>query len=286
MVSNLTRFTLFDVNHLAVLNADWASADHQKAAEAIKSGMKMRNAPSFLIHTSGAGILAAPDIRSGTFGTESTKVYNDWDGVSEVTSLPEDAAHRTVDKIVLSSNEESSLIRTAIVCPPCIYGEGRGPDKTRSIQVPELIKCTLERKKGFQIGHSQNRWGTVHVRDLSSIYLRLIEEASKPGGGNATWGLEGYYFIESGEHHWGDIARAIASEACKLGLIPSPEIEHLSVNEVEAIHPFGRYLWGTNSRHTAIRARRVLGWEPADSLSLSVELPRMVEVEARRMKLI
>lgn len=246
----------------------------------------MRSSPSFFIHTSGAGILAAPDIRSGSFGTESTKVYNDWDGVSEVTSLPEDAPHRAVDKIVLSSNAESSLIHTAIVCPPCIYGEGRGPDKTRSIQVPELIRCTLERKKGFQIGEGQNRWCTVHVRDLSSVYLQLVEEATKPGGGRATWGLEGYYLAESGEHYWGDIAKAIASEACKLGLTPSPETERLSVDEVEAINPFARYLWGTNSRHTAIRVRTVLGWEPANSLSLSVELPRMVEAEARRMKLI
>lgn len=245
----------------------------------------MRNAPSFLIHTSGAGILTVSDIRNGAFGTESTKLYNDWDGVSEVTSLPDDAAHRKVDKIVLSSNEESSLIHTAIVCPPCIYGEGRGPDKTRSIQVPEMIRCTLERKKGFQVGQGRNRWRNVHVRDLSSVYLLLVEEATKPDGGNATWGLEGYYFAESGQHYWGDIAQAIATETCKLGLVPSSEIDRLSIDEVEELSPFGMYLWGTNSRHTAIRAKRVLGWELA-APPLSMELPRMVEAEARRMKLI
>lgn len=274
------------INWLTARYADWADADHKNAAEAIKTGMKKRTAPGFLIHTSGAGILTVSDIHNGAFGTESPKLYNDWDGVSEVTSLPDDAAHRDVDKIVIASNAESSLIHTAIVCPPCIYGEGRGPGKRRSIQVPEMIRCTLERGKGFQVGQGRNKWRNVHIQDLSVVYLRLVEEATKPDGGGATWGSEGYYFAESGEHYWGDVAQAVANEACKLGIIKSSEIDSLDIENTEAIQPFGRYLWGTNSRHRAVRAKKVLGWELAGFPTLADEISHAVEAEAKRLRLV
>jgi hypothetical protein len=47
--------------------------------------------PGFLIHTSGTGILLFTDIRSGTYGEATDKVYDDLEGVQDVTSLPDDA---------------------------------------------------------------------------------------------------------------------------------------------------------------------------------------------------
>ncbi|KAL0265413.1 hypothetical protein SLS55_001380 [Diplodia seriata] len=266
--------------------ADWADADHPGAATAIAAGLKRRATPAFLIHTSGAGILTVTDIHNAAFGTESSTLYDDWDGVSAVTSLPDDAAHRDVDKIVLAASAESPPIRTAIVCPPCIYGEGRGPAKRRSIQVPRLVRCALQRGKGFRLGGGRNRWRNVHVADLSNVYLRLVEEAAKPDGGCATWGAEGYYFAESGEHYWGDVAAAVAREACRAGLFKTAEVDELGLDEVDAMDGRGRYLWGTNSRHVAVRAKKVLGWQLTGLPSLEAEIPRAVEAEAEDMKLI
>lgn len=123
------------------------------------------------------------------------------------------------------------------------------------------------------------------MQDLSNVYLRLVEEAGKPEGGSATWGGEGYYFAESGEHYWGDVAAAVAKEAFRLGLFESAEVDELGTQEVEAMHPLGKYLWGTNSRHTAVRAGKVLGWGLGGFPSLEEDIPRMVEAEAKRMKL-
>jgi len=68
-----------------------------------------------------------------TFGELEGKVYDDWDGIDELTSLPDSAAHRNVDKIFLEAgSDDSGPVRTAIVCPTTIYGVGRGAGNTRS----------------------------------------------------------------------------------------------------------------------------------------------------------
>ena len=134
---------------------DCANADHGGAVQAIIQGFSSHSPdrPGYLVHTSGTGILCWADIERKTFGEAATKIYNDWDGVGELTSLPDFAPHRKVDKMVLAAGtEHADVVRTAIVCPPTIYGKGRGPGNQRSIQMPDLTKCFLQEKKAFQVG--------------------------------------------------------------------------------------------------------------------------------------
>ncbi|KAI9793177.1 MAG: hypothetical protein M1833_000817 [Piccolia ochrophora] len=265
-----------------VLN--FADADHADGASAISEGLAAREAstPAFLIHTSGTGVLTFADIERKTFGETSTKIYNDWDGVHEVTSLPDFAPHRNVDKIVLAA--ASDKVKTAIVCPPLIYGEGRGAGNTRSIQLPEISRATLERRRGFMVGEGKSYWTNIHVADLSQVYLRLLEEAIQ-GGGKATWGAEGYYFTEHGDVIWGDISRAVAAAAHKEGLIESDDVASISGDEAMKLTDGGAVLWGSNSRGRALRAQKLLGWE-AKEKSLMDEVPNAVHLEAQRLGLI
>ena len=108
---------------LKFLHVDWASADHGGAASALLDGLSKRSgSPGFYIHTSGTGILCFEDVSRNTFGEDSTKIYDDWDGIREVTSLPDGAPHRPVDKIVLAGpSTNGEKVKTAIVCPPTIY---------------------------------------------------------------------------------------------------------------------------------------------------------------------
>jgi hypothetical protein len=179
----------------------FADCDHVASAEAIVKGLSSseRSTPSYLIHTSGAAIL--PDItRQDEFGKAATdKIYDDVEDIEEITSLPETGhLHRNVDKIVIGGN--SPTVRTAIVCPPTIYGRGTGTGNIRSNQVPGLVKQILNRAEAFQVTNGKTIWNNVHVADLADLYLLLTEEATKPDGGKATWGPEGYYFAENGEH--------------------------------------------------------------------------------------
>ncbi|KAK3696893.1 hypothetical protein LTR37_017723 [Vermiconidia calcicola] len=273
-----------------VLN--FASADHESALHAIIKGMASHDTTyrqCFLIQTSGTGILLMDDMKTDTYGEDSKNVYDDLEGVSKVTSLPDDAPHRGADKIVLAAGaEHSDKIQTAIVCPPTIYGEGRGPDNKRSHQLPELTRCTLEKGHGIQVLAGKTLWSNVHVHDLSGLYLKLVENAAVGGslaewpGKPAVWGTEGYYFCENGEHVWGEVSGWVAAEAHKQGFIQSDEVKSVSAKEAGELTPFGFGMWGANSRSRAKRAREVLDWKPSGS-PLKDEVKSAVEWESRKL---
>ncbi|MCJ1244710.1 hypothetical protein MMC30_001909 [Trapelia coarctata] len=264
-----------------------AHADDEGAAKALLRGLAAHpdDRPGFLIHTSGTGILLYKDMETKTFGEASSKIYDDWDGIGEVTSLPDSAPHRNVDKIVIAGGlDDASKIKTAVVAPPLIYGKGRGPDNQRSIQLPDLAMWTLKNKHGFQVGAGKAYWNNIHVADLSKLYLKLVE-AAVAGGGKATWNEQGYYFSEQGEHQWGDISKLVALAAHKQGFIHSDEVVNLSAEEVAKLHPFAPMFWGANSRCKAIRARKLLGWSPTER-TIQDEVPDAVHSEAAALGLV
>lgn len=264
---------------------DFAHADHEVGAKALTKGLAARTEPGYLIHTSGTGILLFADLEHRIFGEASPKIYDDWEGIDEVTSLPDFAPHRNVDKTVLAAGtEKASKIKTAIVCPPTIYGQGRGPGNQRGHQVYELAKCTLEQKQGIQVGAGRTYWPNVHVYDLSKVYLALVEAAAN-GGEKAAWGKAGYYFTENGEHIWGEISKVVASAAQQQGFISSDEVVTVSAEEADKLSSHGSALWGANARCRAIRARKLLGWSPTEK-GLIDEIPLVVESEAKKLGLL
>ncbi|KAJ5223528.1 hypothetical protein N7468_008070 [Penicillium chermesinum] len=277
-----------DVIENEVKNADivfnFADCDHVAAAQAIAKGAQHHTPerPVWIIHTSGTGILTVEDGRAKTCGIERPKEYNDWEGVSELINLPADAFHRNVDEIIINAGKENpSSVRTAIVCPPCIYGPGRGTGKTKSFQVYLLSAAVIQRGKGFLVGKGENVWHQVHVQDLSNVYLALGNAAAE-GGGKATWNDEGYYFAENGPFVWGDIQRAVAQAAFDQKYISSPEVESLNGDQTTEILEVGTYAWGSNSRGHAIRARKLFGWEPKQPKLIDL-VPEIVALEAKAL---
>ncbi|KAJ6130644.1 hypothetical protein N7512_003424 [Penicillium capsulatum] len=253
-----------DIIEEEVKNADivfhFADCDHVAAAQAIAKGAQHHTAdrPLWLIHTSGTGILAVEDQRASSYGIERPKEYNDWEGVSELVNLPSDALHRNVDEIIIGAGQrDPSSVRTAVVCPPTIYGPGRGSGNTKSVQAYLLSAAVLKRALG---------------------------EAAAAGGGKATWGDEGYYLAENGSFVWGDIQRAVAQAAYDQKYISSPEVESLDNAQITEISPFGLYLWGTNSRGHAYRARKLFGWEPKQPKLVEL-IPDIVALEAKGLGL-
>lgn len=264
-----------------------ADCDHVGAATALVAGLSKSTipGPNYLIHTSGTGVLSWADFEEKTFGYHREHIYSDWDGIKEVTSLPDVALHRNVDKIVLAASKGVGQVNTAIVCPPCIYGPGRGPDNQNSVQVYKYSSATLRRGKGFIINEGTNTWTESHVQDLSNIFLGLVTAAMQPDGGKATWNDEGYYFSETGSFVWGDIARAIAKIAHEKKLIGTADVETITADEADKLIPMGSYLWGTNSRCKAQRASKVLGWKPQQK-SLMDLLPEIIDGEAKKEGLV
>ncbi|KAL4768331.1 transcription factor/nuclear export subunit protein 2-domain-containing protein [Aspergillus nidulans var. acristatus] len=241
-----------------------ADCDHVASATAIAKGASHHTPekPLWLIHTSGTGILTVEDFRTNTWGLERAKQHDDWDGVDELLNLPDDSLHRNVDKIVIEAGRRApDSVKVAIVCPPTIYGPGRGPGNQKSVQAYWLAAAVLKRKKGFLVGEGKNVWHQIHVQDLSDLYRRL-GDAAAAGGGKATWNDKGYYLAENGPFVWGDIQRAIAKAAYEKKLIPSPDVESVSDDEVKKLNEFGLYAWGSSSRGWSYRGKKLLGWSP------------------------
>lgn len=264
-----------------------ADCDHAGAAAALVAGLSksVNPGPSYLIHTSGTGVLSWLDFEEQTYGFHREHTYNDWEGIREVISIPDAALHRNVDKIVLGASKGAGEVRTAIVCPSTVYGPGRGPDNQRSVQVYNYAATTLRRGKGFVINEGTNVWTESHVQDLSNIFLALVTAAMEPGGGKATWNDEGYYFSGTASFQWGDIGKAIAKIAHEKSLIDSADVDTITADDADKLLPWGSYLWGTNSRGTAQRASKVLGWKPQQQ-SLMELLPSIVDGEAKSLGLI
>ncbi|KAI9929800.1 hypothetical protein ASPWEDRAFT_48029 [Aspergillus wentii DTO 134E9] len=265
----------------------FADCDHVAAAKAIAKGVSHHTPenPVWLIHTSGTGILTVEDFRNNTYGIERQKEHNDWDGIDELLNLPDDALHRDVDKIIIEAWQRNpDSVKVAIVCPPTIYGPGRGPGNQKSVQAYWLSAAALKRKQGFLVGQGKNIWHQVHIQDLTNVYLALADAAAA-GGGQATWNDKGYYFAENGSFVWGDIQRAVAKAAYEKKLIPSPDVETLPDAQVAELHPFGLYAWGTNSRGHAIRARKLFGWTPQKPTLLEL-IPDIVDIEAKGLGLV
>lgn len=269
------------------------SSDHVGAANAIAKGLvegHTAQRPGYWLHTGGTGILTYFDseVRK-TAGEHDDKIFNDWDGVDELVNLPAGAFHRNVDELVLQTGTRyADRVKTAIICPPTIYGVGRGPVPTRGRQVYELTTFILKGGYVPLIGRGLARWNNVHVRDLSRLFealVRVAGDSSRKDDGEV-WGAKGYFLSENGEHVWGELSKAIGEEVFKQGFrAQQPESKALSLDEaVKSPAGFEAASWGWNSRAAALRGEKVLGWK-AEEKSLLEEVPEIVRSEAARLGL-
>jgi len=243
------------------------ASDNVNAANAIAKGLAAghkASSPGFWLHTGGAGILCWETMRDDNrLGEHSDREYNDWTAVHDLTHLPSDAFHKNVDDIVLSAG--SDTVKTAILCPPTIYGKGRGPSNSRSRQAYEMAKLVLSAEYVPIIGQGKARWNSVHVADLADVFVKLTEAAVEGNTGQDLWNENGYYLVENGEHVWSDLARLMGRRALELGLVENKDenLQETSLGKEKAIEQAGfeAVSWGFNSRGKAERAKKVLGWQ-------------------------
>lgn len=223
------------------------------------------------------------------FGEPDDKVFDDDVGVDELTNLPAAAFHRHIDEIVLATGKgHAKTVKTAIVCPPTIYGTGRGPVSGRGRQVYEMASLMLNEHYCPRIGRGLAMWNHVHVFDLSDAIVLLVQAAldAERADDAEIWGPKGYFLTESGEHAWGPLAERMAKEVEKQGFGgQGMPVRELTFDEaVKSPAGFEAASWGMNSRATAIRAKKTLGWHPQQP-SLFDEIPSIVASEANRLGL-
>lgn len=157
------------------------------------------------------------DIKENRFGQSPhpDEKYDDIADISKITTtIPDDAPHRNIDKIVLGANSSGgggASVKTAIVSPPTIYGPGRGPGNTRSIQAYDMAKWTLQNGFAPVIETGLTEWDQVHVHDLADLFVKLVDAATSTDASkeesSEIFGEKGYHFAENGAFTWGDVAK-------------------------------------------------------------------------------
>ncbi|KAI5921434.1 hypothetical protein F4810DRAFT_722224 [Camillea tinctor] len=258
---------------------------HIRSIKAIHEALSHRtpSKPAYWIQVSGASVLAAAEIASPSFspGSPSSATFDDLEGASKLRDLIRAYPARATDNYILDVAGNNHGIKTAIVFPPIIYGQGQGPVNQRSIQIPTLCKVTLDRGAAVQVGKGENRWGNVHIRDLGKLISRLAEEASNDGAAKPElWSDQGLYLTSVGETSFADVSQKIASAAVQQGLIKTKTVEELVGTEADKVLPAGSIMYGTNARSKAQRAKELLGWTPKED-SLDAEIPRAVAEAAK-----
>ncbi len=217
----------------AVINA--ASSDHPFVVSTILPVLE--GTGKAFLQTSGSSVVG--DMASGE---PTDRVYD------ELPEQPHPAksGRVAIDRAVLSASERG--VRSVVLCPSMIYGEGRGLHWD-SIQIPWMIELAREFGIARHIGRGENIWSHVHIDDVAEAYSLALDQA--PAGS--------FFFLEAGEASYRQIAGAIGR---MLDLGDQTEAWPLQ----EAIHRWGpeaaHFAFGSNSRVRSDQIRRVLGWTP------------------------
>ncbi|KAI0091003.1 NAD-P-binding protein [Irpex rosettiformis] len=246
-----------------------ADADDLDAITALLAGLKKRHATTndipILIHTSGTGLLTAGDAATKGLGI-SERIYRD-DNPDDIESIPPTAFHRNVDLAIIQADKEGYL-RSYIIAPGVIWGIAKnqlveaGISNNFTKGIHWLIQASIARGQAGIVGKGQALWPCVNVEEQGDLFIILYDAIiSSPGA--VGHGRDGFYFGESGEFLWYDLATSIGKALVKRGISKSDEPASFTDEELAKYFgskEFGE-IFGTNSRAQGPHARS-LGWKP------------------------
>ena len=217
----------------AVINA--ANADDYLVADTLLKAVAETG--KVLIHTSGTSVVS--DRAAGEY---SAAIFEE---DSPFDPLPERLLRVAIDRAVLMGAQQK--IRSVVIRPSLIYGRGHGLNP-HSIQLPRLIELARKYKVARHVGRGLNVWSHVHIDDLVDLYLLALGEA--PAGS--------LFYAENGEASWKAMASAVGR---LLGF--GAETRDWPIEEaIREWGPSAITSYGSNSRVSALKARKMLGWAP------------------------
>lgn len=229
-------------------------------------------------------MVSQDEIKAKNFGDSSDDQYGDIRDEERLRATIRRHQNRTVDNFVLDVSESTPAVKTALVIPSLIYGQGSGPGNQRSIQIPELARIALERKRAVQVGAGANIWSNVHISDLSSLLVGLVESAISGSNDRRIWGSSGLFFAGANPGiSFASAVEQIATAARGFHSLPDTEVDEISANEADRLSPHASAIMGTNARTLSERAQDVLEWKPQGP-TLEDEIPPTVMVEIKRPK--
>ncbi|RMZ73607.1 nucleoside-diphosphate-sugar epimerase [Pyrenophora seminiperda CCB06] len=243
------------------------NSDHEPSLQALVDGLLLKSTPGYLIHLSGTGLVS--DWHTPThLGLANPKIWSDVSCLPEIKSLPMSALHRNTEALLHAWIEKhAGKINIAIVCPPDVYGQGKGLGRTTSALVPVYVHEVRALGAAFYVASGTNRRSWVHVDDLTRLYLLLVE-AALAGGLEAThFGKNGYYFAATQEHSQLDLARETGRILHQHGVINDAQPVRVGLEQLDTMvncpefPGLRRYMFASNSRTRAERAERLFAYK-------------------------
>ncbi len=238
----------------AVINA--ANADDFLVADTLLKALA--ESGKVLIHTSGTSVVS--DRAAGEY---SAAIFHE---DSPFDPLPERLLRVAIDRAVLMGAQQK--IGSVVIRPSLIYGRGHGLNP-HSIQLPRLIELARKYKVARHVGRGLNVWSHVHIDDLVDLYLLALDGA--PAGS--------LFYAENGEASWNAMASAV-------GRLLGFGAETMDWPIEEAVREWGPSAitsYGSNSRVSALKARKMLGWAPKGrALLVDIETGSYAEVLQNR----
>jgi len=216
------------------------TASNRHAASVVALLRSLEGSGKPLLHTSGVGLISA-DVK----GDATSEVVVD--DLSAVTPAPHPAqqALAALEHSVVTAS--SSGVRGIVLSNAMIYGNVVGLGKP-SVQIALMTDIAVRMQQAGYVGRGVNRWSNVHVDDVAALYRTALERND----------ARGFYFVESGEAAFVEIAASIAR---RLGLGVPLSLSLAKVAALVGEMP-ARFLLGSEARVRSSRAVDELGWHP------------------------
>lgn len=149
-----------------------ATSDDLNLTKAINRGLesgKKNGHKGQLIHFSGVQLIESEPV--GKF--VETPYYDDSD-LKQIESIPDSAAHRSIDQEVDRARLQGQ-IAGSIICPALVWGQGRGPVSKVSQQVPEMVRKAIVNGQPVFVGDGTNVWTAVNVNEMIEFVMALLK---------------------------------------------------------------------------------------------------------------
>ncbi|KAH7174711.1 uncharacterized protein B0J16DRAFT_388536 [Fusarium flagelliforme] len=137
---------------------------------------------------------------------------------------------RAVNRI-LAEEGKAQGVETFNVAVPMTYGRGTGECRKLSVNNPAMIRTSIKLKTVHKFD-KDGHFGTIHISDLTDIYVRLVSKILKDEP--IAVGHDRYFFAIAHKAHWWNMMDKIGEGLYSRGLVSDPEVKVWSDYETAA----------------------------------------------------
>ncbi|GKU21468.1 unnamed protein product [Fusarium langsethiae] len=164
---------------------------------------------------------------------------------------------------LLAEEGKNQGVETFNVAVPMTYGRGSGECRKLSVNNPAMIRTSIKLKTVHKFD-KDGHFGTVHITDLTDVYVRLVSRILKQEPIQV--GHDRYFFAIAHKAHWWKMMDKIAEGLHSRGLVTEPKAKiwsdyHTAADSLGFPRAYIRAM-ATHSGQLIQTNVYALGWKP------------------------